>query len=222
MWPGPPLAYTSSHADLVSRTLSEAQTYCQPRQQGVTIGLFLFNCVASVNKETTGCFRCLSSRHQVTIYNLQIHSFLKARLRHLGPTWDCYLWHATWPIWPCCSVSTWWAFSGTREVGWCWSHNIGVLTTLVGDPWKCWVYDSVPGSVLSLSLFRDEFIWLLGCRRHQSPGFSYAVSLYLVFLLTDVFILVCFGRIFMLGTIVFAFWKAIYVRFLLKYLFICV
>lgn len=132
-----PLAHGSSHVDLVSRAFPETQSYCQPWPQRVTIGLFLFNCVASVNKETTGCFCSLSLWHQGTIYNLQIHSFLKARLRHIGPTWDCYLWHTTWPIWPCCSVSTWWAFSGTGEVGWCWSHNFGALTASVGNPWKC-------------------------------------------------------------------------------------
>lgn len=36
-------------------------------------------------------------------------------------TLDCYLWHTTWLVWPCCSVSTSWAFSGTGEVDWLWN-----------------------------------------------------------------------------------------------------
>lgn len=88
----PPLARASSHADLVSRALPETQGGCQPRPQQVTLGLFVFKCVAPLNKKkTTGCFRRSRLWHQVTKYNLQIHRFLKAPLRHLGPTWDCYL-----------------------------------------------------------------------------------------------------------------------------------
>lgn len=194
----PPLAHASSHADLVSTALPKTQSCCRVGLQQITIALFLFNCVAPLGKETTGCFRSLSLRHQVSIYNLQIHSSLKARLRHLGPTWDCYLWHTTWPVWPCCAVSTWWVFSGTGEVGWrwSWSHNIGALTASVGDPWKCRVRDSFPGSICSLSFFREEFIWPLGSCRHWSPGFSYAASLYPVFLLSDLFHLSWFWLVF--------------------------
>lgn len=166
MWPGP-----CSHTPAGMPTLfpersqrRERESFCQPGPQ--RISLFLFGCAASINKETTECFRSLSLGHLVTINNLQIHRFLKARLRHFGPTWDCYLWHTTWPVWPCCSVCTWWAFSGTGEGGWRWSHNIWALTASVGDPWKCRVHDGVPGSSFSLSLFLDEYIWLLGSCRH--------------------------------------------------------
>lgn len=50
---------------------------------------------------------------------------------------DCDLWLTAWLVWPCCSVSTTWAFSGTGEAGWLW-NLVMQLTKLVSGPRKCY------------------------------------------------------------------------------------
>lgn len=51
---------------------------------------------------------------------------------------DCYLWLTTWLVWPCCSVSTTWAFSGTGEAGWLWNLVMQLTKLVVSGPRKCY------------------------------------------------------------------------------------